>query len=237
MRRAAFKLASSETEGAIRIGTDNLEDFVGKPKFMSDRMYEITPPGVVMGLAWTSMGGSTLYIETASNPVIPIPPPKEGEAPAPLKGSLEPTGQLGDVMKESVRIAYTVAKNFLAQKSPDNKELITSNLNLHVPEGAVPKDGPSAGVTIVTALLSFAKDKAVRQDIAMTGEVSLTGKVLPVGGIKEKTIAAKRAGIKCIILPAENKKDFVDLASYITEGLEVHFASTYEDVYKVAFEE
>lgn len=109
-------------------------------------------------------------------------------------------------------------------------------MHLHVPEGGTPKDGPSAGITIITALMSLATGKPVKQNVAMTGEVSLIGKVLPVGGIKEKTIAAKRSGVTCIILPSENRKDFEELPSYITEGLEVHFVSNYSDVFKIAFD-
>lgn len=110
-----------------------------------------------------------------------------------------------------------------------------SHIHLHVPEGATPKDGPSAGVTIVTALLSLALNKPIRQNVAMTGEISLIGKVLPVGGIKEKVIAAKRSGVNCIILPDENKKDFTELPKYISDGLEVHYVSNYSDVFKIAF--
>jgi len=117
----------------------------------------------------------------------------------------------------------------------DNAFLALEQLHLHVPEGATPKDGPSAGVTMTTALLSLAMDRPVRPDVAMTGEVSLTGKVLPVGGIKEKTIAARRAGITCLVLPAANKPDFEELPPYLKEGLEVHFAVTYDDVFSVAF--
>ncbi|XP_066944858.1 lon protease homolog, mitochondrial-like isoform X2 [Macrobrachium rosenbergii] len=225
MRRVAYNIASGETEN-ISVEADNLETFVGKPKFSHDRMYDTTPPGVVMGLAWTAMGGSTLYIETTGRAV-------EGDR----EGSFETTGHLGDVMKESTRIAYTYAKQFVAEKLPGNTSLLKSHIHLHVPEGATPKDGPSAGVTIVTALVSLAQGKPIRQNIAMTGELSLTGKVLPVGGIKEKTIAAKRVGVNCIILPEENRKDFSDLPEFITEGLEVHFANQYADVYKVAFPE
>lgn len=225
MRRAAYNIASGESE-KVDVTTDNLETFVGKPKFSQDRLYEVTPPGIVMGLAWTAMGGSTLYIETLSRAA-------SGEK----EGYLETTGHLGDVMKESARIAYTYAKHFIAGKFPDNKNLDTSNIHLHVPEGATPKDGPSAGVTIVTALVSLALGKPVRQNVAMTGEVSLTGKVLPVGGIKEKTIAAKRVGVNCIIMPAENKKDFSDLPDFISEGLEVHFADHYNDVYNIVLSE
>ncbi|XP_077082057.1 lon protease homolog, mitochondrial [Siphateles boraxobius] len=228
-RKVAFRIVSGEGS-AVSVTSENLQDFVGKPIFTVDRMYEVTPPGVVMGLAWTAMGGSTLFIETslrrARDPV-----GKDG----PRDGSLELTGQLGDVMKESAKIAYTFARSFLMKKQPENEFLLGSHIHLHVPEGATPKDGPSAGVTIITALLSLALDAPARQNLAMTGEVSLTGKILPVGGIKEKTIAAKRAGVTCIILPAENKKDFSDLADYITEGLEVHFVENYSQIFPIVF--
>ncbi|KAL0271493.1 UNVERIFIED_CONTAM: hypothetical protein PYX00_008574 [Menopon gallinae] len=225
IRKVAYKVVKQEAD-RIEVHPNNLSEFVGKPMFTHDRMYEVTPPGVVMGLAWTAMGGSTLYIETD------LRRPKDDKN---MEGSLELTGHLGDVMKESARIALTVARNYLREIDPNNNFLYSSHLHLHVPEGATPKDGPSAGCTIVTALLSLAKSLPIRQDVAMTGEVSLKGKILPVGGIKEKTIAAKRVGVKCIILPEENKKDFNDLPAYITEGLEVHFVSTYNDIYKIVF--
>uniref|UniRef100_A0A8C3HSD6 Lon protease homolog, mitochondrial n=1 Tax=Chrysemys picta bellii TaxID=8478 RepID=A0A8C3HSD6_CHRPI len=227
LRKSAYKIVSGEAE-AVEVTAENLQDFVGKPIFTVDRMYDITPPGVVMGLAWTAMGGSTLFIETS----LRRPKDKENK-----DGSLEITGQLGDVMKESAKIAYTFARAFLMQKEPTIDFLVTSHIHLHVPEGATPKDGPSAGCTIVTALLSLAMNRPVRQNMAMTGEVSLTGKILPVGGIKEKTIAAKRAGVTCIILPAENKKDYYDLADFITEGLEVHFVEHYNKIFDIVFPE
>lgn len=228
-RKVTFKIVRKEIESA-EITADNLNELVGKPIFTHDRMYESTPPGVVMGLAWTAMGGSALYIETARRKLNEAKD-KKGD------GSLELTGHLGDVMKESARIALTVARNYIKQDDPNNDFLESSHMHLHVPEGATPKDGPSAGVTIVTALLSLAKGKAIRQNVAMTGEVSLMGKVLPVGGIKEKTIAAKRSGVDCIIIPEENKKDYTDLPKFITDGLEVHFADKYADVYKIVFNE
>jgi len=184
-----------------------------------------------MGLAWTAMGGSTLYIETARRK-LNIPEDKPSKA----SGSLQLTGHLGDVMKESAQIALTVSRNFIKNADVKNNFLETNHIHLHVPEGATKKDGPSAGITIVTALLSLALDKPIRQNIAMTGEVSLMGKVLPVGGIKEKIIAAKRSGVDCVILPEENRKDYTDLADYITSGLEVYFVSNYADVYKIAFQ-
>uniref|UniRef100_A0A8B9HX47 Lon protease homolog, mitochondrial n=1 Tax=Astyanax mexicanus TaxID=7994 RepID=A0A8B9HX47_ASTMX len=228
-RKAAFRIVNGE-ETNVNVTAENLQDYVGKPLFTVDRMYDVTPPGVVMGLAWTAMGGSTLFIETS----LRRPRTSKGKD-GPSEGSLEVTGQLGDVMKESAKIAYTFARSFLMKHQPENDFLVGSHVHLHVPEGATPKDGPSAGCTIVTALLSLATNTPVRQNVAMTGEVSLTGKILPVGGIKEKTIAAKRAGVDCIILPAENKKDFSDLAEYITEGLEVHFVEHYQEIYKIVF--
>lgn len=230
LRKSAYKIVSGEAD-FVEVTPENLQDFVGKPVFTVDRMYDVTPPGVVMGLAWTAMGGSTLFVETS----LRRPPDPEGKGDK--DGSLEVTGQLGEVMRESASIAYTFARAFLMQRDPANRCLVTSHIHLHVPEGATPKDGPSAGCTIVTALLSLAMQRPVRQNLAMTGEVSLTGKILPVGGIKEKTIAAKRAGVTCVVLPAENRKDFHDLAPFITEGLEVHFAEHYRDIFAIAFPE
>nr|XP_029489167.1 lon protease homolog, mitochondrial [Oncorhynchus nerka] len=230
-RKVAFRIVSGE-ETAVQVTPDNLQDYVGKPIFTVDRMYDVTPPGVVMGLAWTAMGGTTLFIETAlRRPRDTGGKDKDG----PRDGSLEVTGQLGDVMKESSKIASTFARTFLMKQQPDNDFFSGAHLHLHVPEGATPKDGPSAGCTIVTALLSLATNTPVRENVAMTGEVSLTGKILPVGGIKEKTIAAKRAGVTCMILPAENKKDFSDLPEFITEGLEVHFVDHYSKMYPIVF--
>jgi Lon-like ATP-dependent protease len=232
IRKVAFKLVKKECD-KFEVTDDNLQKLVGKPIFTHERMYELTPPGVVMGLAWTAMGGSTLYIETAKRK-LNSNVSKNKDQPA-TDGSLEVTGHLGDVMKESARIALTVARNFIKTKDEENQFLETTHLHLHVPEGATPKDGPSAGVTIVTALISLAQGIPVKQDVAMTGEISLTGKVLPVGGIKEKTIAAKRSNVKTIIMPDENKKDYDDLPAFITEGLDVHFVSNYSEVYDLVF--
>ncbi|KAK2815992.1 hypothetical protein Q5P01_026459 [Channa striata] len=226
-RKVAFSIVSG-VQTTVSVTPENLQEYVGKPLFTVDRMYDVTPPGVVMGLAWTALGGSTMFIETS------LRRPCEGSDPK-GEGSLELTGQLGDVMKESAKIASTFARSFLMTQEPENHFLLNSHLHLHVPEGATPKDGPSAGCTIVTALLSLATKRPVRQNVAMTGEVSLTGKILPVGGIKEKTIAARRAGVNCIILPAENKKDFSDLEDYITQGLEVHFVDHYSQIYPIVF--
>jgi len=230
LRKAAFAIVKDKAE-EVTVTSENIEKFVGKPVFTHDRLYEETPPGVVMGLAWTAMGGSTLFIETS----LRNQSRKSSDPSKPETGSLKVTGSLGDVMKESTEIAYTFSKSFLNKLDESNKFLDNAHIHLHVPEGATPKDGPSAGVTIVTALLSLAKGVPARQNLAMTGEVSLTGKVLPVGGIKEKIRAAKRVGVSCVILPAENKKDFDDLPNFIKEGLEVHFASNYKDIYDIVF--
>ncbi|KAF8567306.1 hypothetical protein P879_03335 [Paragonimus westermani] len=265
VRKVAYQLVNAEKEPPIHVSTDNLTSYVGHPVWITDRLYEAnTPPGIVMGLAWTSMGGSVLYVECTSKQ--PFKPSKslpsssadsssdsDTEEPRTHKGSLQLTGSLGDVMKESVAIAHTFAGLFAAsgapcpvdgqlqnQLSPEEAEtarqfLRHSDLHLHVPQGATPKDGPSAGITMVTALLSLACQKPVRPDLAMTGEVSLTGKVLQVGGIKEKVLAAKRGGISCIILPETNRKDFDDLAPFIKENLDAHFVNHYNEVFRIAF--
>ena len=155
----------------MAVDTSNLSDYVGKPVFHAERIYDDTPVGVVMGLAWTSMGGSTLYVETT------MVEQAEG------KGALHLTGQLGNVMKESAQIAHTVARAILLAKEPDSTFFGNSKLHLHVPAGATPKDGPSAGCTIITSLLSLALKKPVKKDLAMTGEVTLTAKILPIGGV------------------------------------------------------
>ncbi|KAL1826959.1 hypothetical protein ACET3Z_005371 [Daucus carota] len=216
-----------ETKPVERVLVDesNLSDFVGKPVFHAERIYENTPVGVVMGLAWTSMGGSTLYIETTHV--------EEGEG----KGALQLTGQLGDVMKESAQIAHTVARAILAAKEPGKSFFANTKLHLHVPAGATPKDGPSAGCTMITSLLSLAMNKPVKKDIAMTGEVTLTGRILPIGGVKEKTIAARRSQVKTLIFPAANKRDFDELASNVKEGLEAQFVDNYNQIFELAFEE
>ncbi|XP_065836986.1 lon protease homolog, mitochondrial-like isoform X2 [Oscarella lobularis] len=226
-RKAALRIVQGETT-SIAITSNNLSEYVGKPVFLSERMYDATPVGVVMGLAWTAMGGSTLYVETALKTPL-------GEESSERRPSLDTTGQLGNVMQESASIAYTFAKSFLSSRYSENRFFDKASIHLHVPEGATPKDGPSAGCTITSALLSLALDKPILQDVAMTGEISLTGKVLPVGGIKEKTIAAKRDGVKHVILPAGNRRDYEELADYIKSDIEVHFVERYEDVFNIIF--
>ncbi|XP_038979039.1 lon protease homolog, mitochondrial-like isoform X2 [Phoenix dactylifera] len=207
----------------VIVDVSNLADFVGKPVFHAERIYDQTPVGVVMGLAWTAMGGSTLYVETALV--------EQGEG----KGALLLTGQLGDVMKESAQIAHTVARAILLQKEPDNPFFADSKLHLHVPAGATPKDGPSAGCTMITSMLSLAMKKHVKKELAMTGEVTLTGRILPIGGVKEKIIAARRSEVKTIIFPSANRRDFDELAANVKEGLEVHFVDDYNQIFELAF--
>jgi len=214
------------------VSSDNLDQYVGKPVFTSDRLYETDPlpHGIVMGLAYTSMGGTALYIETQG-----IKRGLDPEGKQRGGGTLKVTGQLGDVMKESTQIAYTVARSRMSEIDPSNAFFDEKDIHMHVPEGATPKDGPSAGITMVTAMLSLALDKPIKSDLAMTGEISLTGKVLAVGGIKEKTMAARRAKIKTIILPADCKRDYDELPEYLKEGLDVKYASDYSEVYDIAF--
>ncbi|KAI3866791.1 hypothetical protein MKX03_008899 [Papaver bracteatum] len=217
-------LASKDIAKVI-IDESNLSDFVGKPVFHAERIYDITPVGVVMGLAWTAMGGSTLYIETTLE--------EQGDG----KGALHLTGQLGEVMKESAQIAHTVARALFLVKEPDNPFFANTKLHLHVPAGATPKDGPSAGCTMITSMLSLAMKKHVKKDLAMTGEVTLTGKILPIGGVKEKTIAAKRSGVKTVLFPSANKRDYDELAENVKEGLNVHFVDDYSQIFDIAFSE
>jgi len=219
---------SQESKEAVKkvvVDAADLQDYVGQPPFRNDKMYADTPPGVTMGLAWTSMGGDILYIEAASV--------EAGEG----KGSMRATGQLGDVMKESTTIAHTFARAFLAKIEPGNDYFAKTAIHVHVPAGATPKDGPSAGGTIVTSLLSLATGRPVRKDLAMTGEVSLTGQILPIGGVKEKVLAARRSEVRHIIFPNGNKPDWDELSDALKEGLEPHFVSTYDDIYRVAFPE
>jgi len=222
MRKTTLKIAEGETE-KITINKKNLEDFLGKPIFSTEELYNKDVPGVTLGLAWTSMGGATLYIEAST---------------IGHKGGFKQTGQLGSVMKESSEIAYSYIKSILCKDDcdKDKKDYFDKHtIHLHVPEGATPKDGPSAGITMALALYSLAKKKPVKNNLAMTGELTLTGKVLPIGGVKEKTIAARRVGITNLILPKDNKKDFDRLPDYIKEGISVNYANYFEDVLKYSF--
>ena len=213
------------------ITTDNLQEIIGKAPYPSEKIYEATkpPPGVVMGLAWTAVGGTCLYVEAVTVPTFVLGS-SSGSASSSGK-SVEITGQLGSVMSESSKIALTVAKRTLfGADNGANEFFAKENIHIHFPEGATPKDGPSAGVTMATSLLSLALNKPVPDDIAMTGELSITGLVLPVGGIKEKTIAARRAGIKRLCLPEANKRDVLELPAYLRDGIEINYFSRFEDL-------
>ncbi|KAI0158936.1 ATP-dependent protease La [Pestalotiopsis sp. NC0098] len=209
----------------VTIDKDNLKDYVGPPVFTSDRLYDVTPPGVTMGLAWTQMGGSAMYIESILQSAL---------RPSSNPG-LEITGNLKSVMKESSTIAYSFAKAFMAKEFTDNHYFDKAKIHLHVPEGAVQKDGPSAGITMATSLLSLALDTAVNPTVAMTGELTLTGKVLRIGGLREKTVAARRAGCKLIIFPEDNTSDWLELPENIKEGIEGRPARWYSDVFDLVF--
>ncbi len=226
VRKVAFKIVKDE-EKSETITAATLESFLGSAPFSSELMYKVTPAGVVMGLGSTAMGGTVLFIETTK---------KELDENDKDRPSIQVTGNVGAVMKESVQIACTVARNYLKTSDKDSAFFDKHKIQLHIPKAAIPKEGPSAGVTIVAALQSLALNRPVRQNVAMSGEVSLMGMVLPVGGIKEKTIAAKRSDVKCLILPDENKKDFDAIPKYITKEMEVHFVKTYADVHKILFD-
>ncbi|KAJ2801542.1 ATP-dependent Lon protease pim1 [Coemansia guatemalensis] len=213
---------------SLDIGANVLKDYVGPPVFDSDRLYEKTPAGVVMGLAWTSMGGSALYIESVVETTAEAK--DAGGAERGPHGQLHTTGQLGEVMKESSTLAYTFARSLMTRRHPENNFFNNNVIHLHVPEGATPKDGPSAGVTMATALLSLAFNKPIKQDVAMTGELTLTGRVLKIGGLKEKTIAARRSGVKRILFPKANIADWEELPENVKKGIEGCPIEWYEQI-------
>ncbi|PHH54151.1 Lon protease -like protein, mitochondrial [Ceratocystis fimbriata CBS 114723] len=209
----------------VIIDKNSLADYVGPPVFTSDRLYEVNPAGVSMGLAWTQMGGAAMYVESILQ--------------QPLRHSSRPhldiTGNLKNVMKESSTIAYSFAKSFMAREFPDNDFFDKANLHLHVPDGAVPKDGPSAGITMATSLLSLALDTPVAPTVAMTGELTLTGKVLRIGGLREKTVAARRAGCTTILFPRDCMHDWLELPENIKEGIDGKPVAWYQDVFDIIF--
>jgi ATP-dependent Lon protease len=218
IRKSVVKIVRKETE-KLHITTDNLDQFLTDPPYMPEK--PTTGVGVITGLAWTPLGGATLTIEATKVHT--------------LNRGFKLTGQLGDVMKESAEIAYSYITSHLKLYQADVKFFDEAFVHLHVPEGATPKDGPSAGITMATALLSLARNQKIDRPLAMTGELTLTGKVLPVGGIREKVIAAKRVGIFELILPAANKPDFERLPDYVKEGLEAHFVKHYREVVRLVF--
>ncbi|MCG8052332.1 MAG: endopeptidase La [Candidatus Thiodiazotropha endolucinida] len=217
VRKAVVKIL----EGAkkpIDITLENLQEYLGGPLFKDER--NLSGAGVVTGLAWTAMGGATLNIEAV--------------ATHEFNRGFKLTGQLGDVMRESAEIAYGYIVSHAEEFEADQSFFQKAFIHLHVPAGATPKDGPSAGITMASALLSLAKNRPVR-NIAMTGELTLTGQVFPVGGIREKVIAARRTGVKELILPEDNRSDYEEVPDHIRKGLKVHFASVFEDVVPLLF--
>lgn len=226
LRKVAHKIVSQEEKKAenppkFLIKNSDLKEYVGKPIFTSDRFYEKPPIGVATGLAWTAMGGATLYIETIKS--------------AAEKAEMKLTGQAGNVMKESSEIAWSYLKACAPKYAPKNPFFEKAMVHIHIPEGATPKDGPSAGITMVTALLSLLMEKPVANNLGMTGELTLTGRILPIGGVKEKVVAAKRSGLKELIFPKENLRDYEELPDYIRKDLKVHFVDHYDQVFPIAF--
>lgn len=224
MRKVALKMArvtDKKKPPKVTLTEKNLVPYLGKPIFTSDRFYAVNPVGVTTGLAWTALGGATLYIEAVKYPS--------------EKTEVKLTGQAGDVMKESAQIAWTFAQSNVERYSHHIPFFEKSQVHLHIPEGATPKDGPSAGITMVTSLLSLLLDVPVRNNLAMTGELTLTGKVLPIGGLKEKLIAARRSKVNVLIFPKENLRDYDELPDYLKKGLEVHFVDHYDEVFRIAF--
>ncbi|MDP2640049.1 MAG: S16 family serine protease, partial [Betaproteobacteria bacterium] len=219
-RRIAVKIAEGELSEA-RIEEGDLADILGPAKFENEVALRASLPGVATGLAWTPVGGDILFIEASKNAG---------------GGKLILTGQLGDVMKESAQAALTLVKSRAASLGIDAAAFEHSDVHVHVPAGAIPKDGPSAGVAMFIALASLFTDKKVRTDTAMTGEISLRGLVLPVGGIKEKVLAAMRAGISRVMLPARNRKDLEEVPVEAKQKLEFVFLEDVDDAVRMAIE-
>lgn len=220
IRKSIVDLVEGRQE-RIRVGKKDIEALLGQPVFQAEKL--LRGPGVATGLAWTTMGGATLAIECSQVHT--------------LNRGFKLTGRLGDTMKESAEIAYSYVVAHLKDYGCDLDFFDTSLVHLHVPEGATPKDGPSAGITMATALISLARKERIKRPLAMTGELTLTGQVLAVGGIREKVIAARRIKIPELIVPAANRRDFDELPEYLREGLEVHFARTYREVFEFVFQE
>ena len=181
-------------------------------------------------------GGSSLYIESIrSSAPPPVSHSSSADESASIFTKLSQTGNMGSVMKESTDIAYSFARYYLRKTAPSNDFFDRSSVHMHVPEGAIPKDGPSAGIAMCSSLLSLALGRPAALDVAMTGEISLTGRVLKIGGVKEKMMAAKRSNVSHVILPSANRPDYEELEDYIKEGLEAHFVESYDQVYQLLF--
>jgi ATP-dependent Lon protease len=217
-RKVARKIAGGEAQ-QVAVAAGDVDDLLGRPKVHPERMAGVDQVGVVTGMYYTPVGGDIMFVEASV---------MKG------KGDLVLTGQLGDVMKESARAALTYAKSHAQQLGIATEGLTDSEIHIHVPAGAIPKDGPSAGVTMATALVSALSRRAARHDVAMTGEVTLRGRVLPIGGVKEKVLGAVRAGIRTVVLPKENEPDLDDLPKDVRETLSIHLVEDLGEVLTIA---
>jgi ATP-dependent Lon protease len=222
--RVLRKAAVDDTKLPLTVTADNLPDFLGRPRHTPESAERTAVPGVATGLAVTGVGGDVLFVEAS------LADPETGSTGVAL------TGQLGDVMKESAHIALSYLRSHGAELELPVGDLKDRGVHVHVPAGAVPKDGPSAGVTMTTALASLLSGRPVRSDVAMTGEVSLTGRVLPIGGVKQKLLAAHRAGITTVLLPKRNEPDLDDVPASVREQLEVHLVGDVREVLDIALQ-
>ena len=218
--RKAAKEIFKDSEAAVKVTKTNLKTYLGNPKYSPEKKNDHAEVGIVRGLAWTSVGGVTLEVEVNV---------------LPGKGELVLTGKLGDVMKESAQAALSYVRSISEGYGIDAEFYTKHDIHIHIPEGAVPKDGPSAGITMATAMLSAITDRAVRADVAMTGEITLRGRVLPIGGLKEKLLAAKVIGIKTVCIPKDNEKDLEEISKEITDGMEIVPVERFSQVEKIAF--
>ena len=218
--RKAAREIFKDSEAAVKVTKTNLKTYLGNPKYSPEKKNDHAEVGIVRGLAWTSVGGVTLEVEVNV---------------LPGKGELVLTGKLGDVMKESAQAALSYVRSISEGYGIDADFYTKHDIHIHIPEGAVPKDGPSAGITMATAMLSAITDRAVRADVAMTGEITLRGRVLPIGGLKEKLLAAKVIGIKTVCIPKDNEKDLEEISKEITDGMEIVPVEKFSQVEKIAF--
>ena len=218
--RKAAREIFKDSEAAVKVTKTNLKTYLGNPKYSPEKKNDRAEVGIVRGLAWTSVGGVTLEVEVNV---------------LPGKGELVLTGKLGDVMKESAQAALSYVRSISEEYGIDAEFYTKHDIHIHIPEGAVPKDGPSAGITMATAMLSAITDRAVRADVAMTGEITLRGRVLPIGGLKEKLLAAKVIGIKTVCIPKDNEKDLEEISKEITDGMEIVPVEKFSQVEKIAF--
>ena len=224
LRKVTAKLAVDPSAAPVHVDHDQLRDLVGRPRFTPESAERTAVPGVATGLAVTGAGGEVLFVEAL------LADAETGETGVTL------TGQLGDVMKESARIALSYLRSHGAELELPVSDLKDRGVHVHVPAGAVPKDGPSAGVTMTTALASLLSGRPVRSEVAMTGEVSLTGRVLPIGGVKQKLLAAHRAGVSTVLLPARNEPDLDDVPAEVRGRLTIHLVSDVREVLRLALE-